>query len=145
MSLADQRIGILQRPEAVIDRAMVGHVVAEVDHRRPVDRRQPDGVDPERIRLATQMPEMLDDPAQIAEPVPAGIGVAERIDLIDRRRAPPLRSAHETHRTTNPPDTRRPRWLVSNGLILRPSAIWTCREALSASYAAELHSTDQIT
>src|SRR5664279_1597693 len=104
MSLADQRIGILQRPEAVIDRAMVGHVVAEVDHRRPVDRRQPDGVDPERIRLATQMPEMLDDPAQIAEPVPAGIGVAERIDLIDRRRAPPLRSAHEpieppTHRT----------------------------------------------
>jgi len=30
------------------------------------------------------MPEMLDDPAQIAEPVPAGIGVAERIDLIDR-------------------------------------------------------------
>ena len=34
----DQTLGVRQRPEERIDRAVVGHVIAEVRHRRAVER-----------------------------------------------------------------------------------------------------------
>ena len=41
----DQRVEVGERAEQRVDVAVVGDVVAEVGHRRGVDRREPDGVD----------------------------------------------------------------------------------------------------
>jgi hypothetical protein len=50
-----------------VDVAVVGDVVAEVGHRRAVDRRQPDRVDPEPREVV----EPIDDPSRSPTPSPS--------------------------------------------------------------------------
>jgi hypothetical protein len=47
MRRLDEPVEVSQRAEDWTDAAMVGHVVAEVLHRRRTDRRDPDGIDAE--------------------------------------------------------------------------------------------------
>jgi hypothetical protein len=91
----DQRVGVRERAEHRLDVGVVGDVVAEVLHRRAVDRRQPGGVDAE----PGQVVEPRGDPAQVADPVAVGVGERARIDVVDdargatsscERRQPPL-------------------------------------------------------
>ena len=60
---------------------MVGDVVAEVEARRGVDGREPDGVDAQA--LWSEVVEVVDDPGQVAHPVARRIGEAARVDLVD--------------------------------------------------------------
>ena len=69
-----ERVEVGERAEARVDRRVVGDVVAEVLHRRAVDRRQPDGVDAE--------------PHEVVEPAPRSRAGRRR-----RRRRRPRTSA----------------------------------------------------
>ena len=85
--LGEQRVGVGQRPEDRVDVAVVGDVVARVVLRRRVERRQPDGVDPELGELG----QPGHDAGQVAEPVAVGVGERARVDLVDHGGAPPRR------------------------------------------------------
>src|SRR5262249_52358268 len=74
-----------ERAEDRIDAAIVGNVVPEIFHRRGEERRQPDRRHVERGDVV----EMPGDAVEIADAVAVRVGEAARIDLIDRRAAPP--------------------------------------------------------
>ena len=64
---------------------VVAHVVAEIRHRRRVDRREPDGVDTQPCDVR----EPREDPAEVADAVAVGVEERPRVDLVDHGRAPP--------------------------------------------------------
>ena len=80
-----QRVEVGERAEARVDRRVVGDVVAEVLHRRVVDRRQPDGVDAEPHEVV----EPLRDPPQVADAVAVRVRERARIDVVDDAPLPP--------------------------------------------------------
>ena len=85
MRARDQRVEIRQRAENRIDIAIIGDVVAEILHRRSEEGRNPDRIDAE----LGDMVEPAGNAGQIADPVAVRIHEAARIDLVDRRAAPP--------------------------------------------------------
>src|SRR6185369_15043408 len=90
MCLPKQRIEIAQGSEAGIDIAVVVHIVAEVFHRRRIDRGEPNGIDAERSRRSvSEIVEASFDPAQIPDAIAVGILETPRIDLIEDGGSPP--------------------------------------------------------
>ncbi len=85
--VGDERLGLLERPEGRVDRAVVGDVVAAVGERREVPRREPDRVDPEVAQVGEPGP----DAGEVAGPVAVGIGEAPDVDLVDDGAPPPVR------------------------------------------------------
>ena len=83
--LGHQRVEVGQRAEDGVDVAVVADVVAVVLHRRPVERRQPEGVDAQ----PHQVVEMGTDAVEVADPVTVRVGERARIDLVHDRRTPP--------------------------------------------------------
>ena len=81
----DQRVEVRQGAEHGIDVAVVGDVVAEVAHRRPEDRRQPDGVDAEPGEVV----QPADQAPQVTDAVPVRVRERPRIDLVDDALLPP--------------------------------------------------------
>jgi hypothetical protein len=92
--LLDQVLGVRERAEPRVDVAVVGDVVAEVDHRRPVDRGQPDRVDAQAAGSAGEVVQALHDAAQVPRAVPVGVHEAQRVDLVHGGVAPPLGRDH---------------------------------------------------
>ena len=88
VGLGDESIEVGFGPEQRIDPFVVADVVAEVEPRRRVDRRQPDGVDAETVRA--EVVEVVDDARQVADPVAVAVGEAARVDLVDDATAPPV-------------------------------------------------------
>src|SRR5262249_54043424 len=80
-----QPVDIVEPTEDRIDRAVIAHVVAEVDHRRSKERRDPDPVDAE-ARDIVQLP---GDARQIADPVAVAVAKAARIDGVEDGCLPP--------------------------------------------------------
>jgi hypothetical protein len=80
-----QRVEVGERPEQRVDVGVVGDVVAEVAHRRAVERRQPDRVDAE----PREVPQPRRDPGEIADPVAVRVGERARVDLVDDGGLPP--------------------------------------------------------
>jgi hypothetical protein len=80
-----QLVEVRERPEQRIDVAVILDVVSVVTHRRAIERRQPDSIDPEPYQVI----EMLPDAAQIADAVTADVAEAPRIDLVHDGRFPP--------------------------------------------------------
>jgi hypothetical protein len=81
----DETVGVGERAEERIDVAIVADVVTEIGHRRRVDRRKPNGVDPKFAEVG----EVRDDARQIADAVAIRIGERSGIDLIHDAIAPP--------------------------------------------------------
>ena len=77
-------------PKSGIDVAVVGDVVAEIGHRRGIDRRDPDRIDAEPDEII----EPRQDAGQIADAVAVRVLKGARIDLIDDAALPPDRRAH---------------------------------------------------
>src|SRR5579872_6388777 len=73
------------RAEQWIDPAVVRNVVAEILHRRGIERRDPDRIDAELAQIG----DAADDPVQVADAIAVGILERARIDLIDRGGLPP--------------------------------------------------------
>ena len=69
-----------------IDVFVVGNVVAEIDLRRGIAGRDPDGVDAELLQVV----ELGGDAGQIADAVIVAVGKAARIDFVEDRMLPPL-------------------------------------------------------
>ena len=80
-----QRVEILHGPEQGIDAGVIGDVIAEIDHRRGEDRRQPDRIDAERQQIG----QPVDDPGEIADAIAITVLERARIDLIENAFAPP--------------------------------------------------------
>jgi hypothetical protein len=59
-------VEVVERAEQRVDAGVVGHVVAEVGHRRRVERRHPDRVDAEPGEVV----EPARDAGQVADPSP---------------------------------------------------------------------------
>ena len=81
-------------PNDRVDVEVVGDVVAEVGHRRAVERRQPD-------RLGAELREVVEargDAAQVADAVAVGVGEGARVDLVDRPALPPRRPVGHAQR-----------------------------------------------
>ncbi len=66
----DQRVHVAHRPELRVDAIIIGDVIAEIDLRRGVHRRQPHRVDAERAQIA----DMLRDPPDVADAVIVAVG-----------------------------------------------------------------------
>ena len=81
----DERVEVGKRAEDRVDVAIIGHVIAEIGHRRPEEGRQPDRLDAQ----ARDMVEVRGDAGQVADAVAIRIGEAARIDLIDGGAVPP--------------------------------------------------------
>ena len=70
MRLLEEAIEVRERAEDRIDVLVVGHVVAEVGHRRAVEGGDPDRVDSERRRRSViQVIEAASDAREIADAV----------------------------------------------------------------------------
>ena len=88
MRLGDQAIEVVERPEDRVDRVVVGHVVADVEAGRRVDRRQPDRIDAERpLGAVVEVVELVDQARQVADAVVVGVRERARVDLVDDARA----------------------------------------------------------
>ena len=83
--LRDQLLGLLERPERRVDRAVVGDVVARVGQRRRVPGVEPEGVDAE----VAQVRQPRADAGEVADPVAVRVGEAADVDLVDDGVAPP--------------------------------------------------------
>src|SRR6185437_4206215 len=90
MGALDQPVKIVERAEDRIDRAMIGHVIAEVAHRREEERREPHRVDAERRDIV----ELRGDAGEVADAVAVRVAKAARIDLIDDGAGPPFVVLH---------------------------------------------------
>src|SRR5918999_47991 len=91
-----------ERPEARVDVAVVGHVVAEVRHRRWIERGEPQRLDAELLEVA----EPGAQAAQVAHAVVVAVGERARIHLVDGsvlppREAPP-HAARELYEVAGP-------------------------------------------
>ncbi len=84
--LGDHGIEIGQGAEHRVDRAVIGDVVAEVLHRRGEEGRDPDRIDTQR----GDMVQPAGNAAQVAHAVAIAVLEAARVDLVDRRAAPPF-------------------------------------------------------
>ena len=89
VGLATSRSNSSRVPKQRIDVAVVADVVAEVDHRRAVEGRDPQGIDAQ----PGQVGQMGPDAAQVADPVPVGVGERAGVDLVEDGRLPPRRLA----------------------------------------------------
>ena len=88
MGLGEQPIEHAEIAEDRVDRLVIAHVVPEVGHRRAVDRREPDRVDPE----AGDVIELRADAGEVSDPVAVGVRERARVDLVDDGRPPPRRA-----------------------------------------------------
>jgi hypothetical protein len=86
MRRRDQRIEVTKRTEQRIDGCVIRNVIAEVSHRRRIERRNPNRIDTQR----NQIVQPSRDAAQIAHAIAVGVLKAARIHLIDDARLPPL-------------------------------------------------------
>jgi hypothetical protein len=80
-----QRVEVGERAEDGVDIARVGDVITSVGHRRAVERRQPQRVDPE----LRQVRDALTHAEQVADAVAVAVGEALRIDLVEHGATPP--------------------------------------------------------
>ena len=78
-----ETIEVLERSETRIDGAVIHDIIAEVMHGRGIERRQPDGIDVQRVGRAFQVIQPADDAREVADPVPVGILKRPGVDLID--------------------------------------------------------------
>jgi hypothetical protein len=85
MGLGQQAVEVVQAAEQRVDVAVIGDVVAEVGHRRPEERRDPDRIHAQRGNVV----QALDDAGQVAHAIAVGIEVTARVDLVDDGSAPP--------------------------------------------------------
>ena len=83
----EQRIEVVERSEQRVDIGVVGDVVAEVGHRRWVERRDPDGVHAQPREVV----EAAGDAGEVSGAIAIGVGEAPWIDLVDDAGLPPVR------------------------------------------------------
>jgi hypothetical protein len=95
--LRHQPVEIGERAEQRINLARIGHVVAEILHRRAEERRDPDRVDAKRGHVI----ELLDDAGQIAPAIAVGVAEARGIDFVDDGAPPPLAIMHGSFSTSD--------------------------------------------
>ena len=81
----DQLLGLLERSEGRVDRAIVGDVVAHVGKGRRVPRVEPQRVDPELVQVG----QTVEDAGEVAGPVTTRVREAPDVDLVDDCVAPP--------------------------------------------------------
>src|SRR5690606_12846533 len=87
MRAGDEPVEVCEGAEDRVDIAIVGDVISEIVHRRGIEWREPDRIDPKRGDIV----EPRRDPREIPDGVAVRIGIAARIDLIDDRALPPQR------------------------------------------------------
>jgi hypothetical protein len=81
----EQAIEVGKRAEKRIHPGVVRHVVAEVLHRRRIDRREPQRVDAELLQVV----QARQDPAQVADAVAVRVHERAWIHLVDDAALPP--------------------------------------------------------
>jgi len=80
-----QPVEVGERPEDRIHGRVIGHVVAEVLHRRRKNRREPERVDAQ----PAQVIQARENPRQIADAVAVAVHERARIDLVHDAALPP--------------------------------------------------------
>jgi hypothetical protein len=83
--LGEQPVEVGERAKRRVDAGEVRDVVAEIRHRRGIDRGQPDGVDAKPTKIV----EPVDDAGQIADAIAVAVLKRARVDLIDDPVRPP--------------------------------------------------------
>lgn len=86
MGVGQQRVEIIEAAEDRIDVGVVTDVVAEIRHRRWIDRRNPDCVHAEPLQII----ELAPDAGEIAYAIAVAVHKRARIDLIDDAAFPPF-------------------------------------------------------
>src|SRR5581483_2797526 len=86
----NQCVEIRHRTKNRIDAGVVGDIVAEIGHRRWIDRRKPERVNSE----TSQIGQSLDNSPEISDAVVIGILERAWIDLIEYSALPPAAIGH---------------------------------------------------
>ena len=86
MRVGQQRVEIIEAAEDRIDVGVIADVVAEVRHRRWINRRNPDGVHAEPLQII----EFAPDAGEITDAIAVTIHKRPWIDLIDDATFPPF-------------------------------------------------------
>ncbi len=86
VGLGQQAVEVGQRAEQGVDVAVVGHIVAEVVHRRREDGRNPDGVYVQGVQIV----EPPADAVEVADAIAVRILEGARVDLVDDAGLPPV-------------------------------------------------------
>ena len=90
LRLGDELFHVLHRAVRRVDPAVIGNIISIVDHRRWVDRREPDGSRAEGLQVV----EMARDTWDVTHARPGRILETLRIDLIDDGFLPPFQFIH---------------------------------------------------
>ncbi len=85
VGVGDQSVELGEVAEGGVDVAVVGNVVAEVGHRRRVDRRQPQRIDAEPAEMA----QLRADAGEVADAIAICVGERARVDLVEDCGLPP--------------------------------------------------------
>src|SRR5260221_4720932 len=87
MRLGNERVKGCEITEDRVNVGIIGDIVAEIDHRRGVDRRKPDGIHTQPGVVI----ELGNDTRQITNTVAVAVLEAARVNLIDNSLLPPVR------------------------------------------------------
>ena len=90
VSACYQTVEIIQRPKTRIDRLVIADIVAEVFVWRGIERREPDGIDPQFVQVI----QPAGDAGQVAQPIPVSVSKRARVDLVNHPVAPPQEIIH---------------------------------------------------
>ncbi|CSB12131.1 Uncharacterised protein [Vibrio cholerae] len=85
MGFFQQLFEILHRAKVWINRVIIGNVIPIIDHRRLINRRQPNRFNPKLLQII----ELADNALQIAHALRATIAKTFRINLINCSGFPP--------------------------------------------------------
>lgn len=81
VQFCEQRIEVVHAAEDWVDGTVIGHIVAEIEHRRCINRREPDGIDAELSEIV----DFFADAGEVADAVAIRIFETARVDLVDHR------------------------------------------------------------
>src|SRR5258708_38209021 len=84
---SNERVKGCEITEDRVNVGIIGDIVAEIDHRRGVDRRKPDGIHTQPGVVI----ELGNDTRQITNTVAVAVLEAARVNLIDNSLLPPVR------------------------------------------------------
>jgi hypothetical protein len=92
MCLGDQPVEIHQAAEDRRHVTIVGDVVAEICHRRRVDGRDPQRIDPQPAKVV----QAAAHSSQVSDPVRVAVLEGARVHLVEDPLLPPVRVGHES-------------------------------------------------
>ena len=87
MDIVQQGVEFRHGAEDRVDIGIVADIVAEIRHRRRIDRRNPDGIDAQPLKII----ELLTNATEVTDAIAVAVHEGARIDLVNNTPLPPTK------------------------------------------------------